>query len=58
MVDFPCKALESVDELEDAGHKVKKIERKRALLRGMPSNFDVTVETISSVDHTYSEAVA
>lgn len=57
IVEYSKRILGLVSELENAGHVVSEVEQERALLRGLPKDYDVTVETVMSFKHAYSEAV-
>lgn len=50
--------MELVCELDGAGHTISEHEQKRALLRGLPPEYDVTAETIMSESLGYREAVS
>lgn len=58
VVGYSNRILDLVNELESAGHQVSEVEKKRALLRGLTSEFDVTAETIMDGKHSYHEAVS
>lgn len=44
-------------QIEDAGHTVFKILQKRALLRGLPFDYDLTAKSKMSVTIGYHQAV-
>lgn len=46
IIECSNRILDLVSKLECATHSASKIEKKRALLRGLPPDFDVTAETI------------
>lgn len=58
VIEYSNRVEELVSELESAGHHTSGVEKKRALLRGLPSTFDITAETIMGVNFAYDEAVA
>lgn len=57
-VEVSYRMLGLVSEIESAGHQVSSVEQKRALIRRLPKDFDVTAETIMIVNYSYYEAVA
>lgn len=44
-------------ELKNAGHVMYEVDQKCTLLYGLPKHYDVTVESVMSFNHTYSESV-
>lgn len=56
IVACSSQILGLVSELEIAEHVISEVDRDQALLRGLPKNYDVTVESIMSLTHTFSEA--
>lgn len=57
-MQFSTSIASLVGELESAGHNVLRVEYRRALGRGLPREFDVTIEAIMSNDSSYNDAVA
>lgn len=45
--------MELIGELESAGQAISEIEKKRPLLRGLSSEFDVTIEVVMGGKLTY-----
>lgn len=58
IVEYSSRIVGLVGELQCAGHDVSDLEKKRALLRGLPKEYDVTVESVMASSHTYTEAVS
>lgn len=58
IVEYTIRILKLVSKLESTELVVSKVERKRMLLRGKAEDFDVTVESIMSCKHIYSEDVS
>lgn len=58
MVESSCRILGLVAELDHAGHAVSKLEKKRAFLRGMPRDYDMTIEAIMCLPLTYNGAAS
>lgn len=56
-VEFSNRIIELVAGLESAGHTAIEIERKRALLRGLPRELDVTAKSIMSAGQIHEESV-
>lgn len=47
-----------MNELDIAGHTISETKRKGALLRDLPSEFDVTVESIMLAGPSYQEEIS
>lgn len=58
VVTYFNQIAEIVNEVENAGHSISGIEKKRALLRDRSNAFDVTVEAIMGGTYSYHEAVS
>lgn len=58
IVEYLSRILGLVAGLENAGHVVTEVEKKTALLRGMPKDCDMTVETMLSLKQSYFETVS
>lgn len=58
IVEYSNQIIELVGKIESSGHSVSEIEKKRALLRGLPSDYDITTKTIMSIFLVYQETVA
>lgn len=58
VIEYSNRVEELVSELESAGHPTSVVEKKRALLRGLPTTFDITAETCMGGDFDYDESVA
>lgn len=55
-VGYSNRIMELFNEVESPGNTHSEIEGKRALLRGLKKDFDVTAEAITSGGHSYLEA--
>ena len=58
VVEYSSRIIGLVSELENAGHKISVVEQRRALLRGLPKEFDVTAEAALGAELTYHDVVA
>lgn len=58
IVEYLSRLIELVSKLEGAGYSVSEMDRKHTLLRGLPNEYDVIVEVIRALEHTYSHSVA
>lgn len=57
IVEHSSKIVGLIGELNIAGNELSGIDKKRALLRGLPSEFDVTIEAEMGDKFTYGETV-
>lgn len=46
IIKYSNRTIERINDLDSAGHAISEIQQKRALLRGLPSEYDITVEII------------
>lgn len=58
IVEYSSRILGLVAVLDHAGHAVLEAEKKRAPLRGMLKDYDMTVEAIMTLPYSYVEAVS
>ena len=58
IIEYSNKIQNLVNELQAAGHSISELEMKRALLKGLRSEFVVTAEVIRSSGVYYSTAVS
>lgn len=57
VISYSNQIIELIRELESAPHLILEIEKKRAILRGLTSDIDVTVEVIMDRKMSYHEAL-
>lgn len=56
IVNYSRQIQGLVSELEIAGHVVSEMAQKQALFRGLPEDYEVTVELVITFKHIYIEA--
>lgn len=57
IVDYSSRLVELIIEMDGVGHSVIMMEQKRALPYGLPKEYNVTVEAITAMEHTYNQTV-
>lgn len=56
VVEYSSQILGLVLLLENSGHVVSEVVQKQALLKGLTNDYDVTIESIMSISHTFTKA--
>lgn len=58
IVEYYSEITKLDAKLEDAGNTISALQRKRALLPGLPKDYSATREAIMSVEQNYNQAIS